>query len=360
MDIFSIPLLTISISLFICWAMFAIFCSTIHEAISLLKAERGRFMKKWILKQLLDHPNGLNWGSMLYAHGSIDLLTRATSTPTNTIESKLFAETLIEVVGNANVVKLEKSKVNLTYKSEVLNNFKAATLILKPSDVVSFYQKAMHSAELCKDLNGNADESAIYNCLVLQVQRWYDEMSERISFWYKKRTRARLFYLGILLAMIFNIDSVQLFNFLGKNKSSQIVLMNFYEANADRLNKLALQTNDSLRIDSLGKKLETYTVLIDSVAKAASLPIGWEYSILNKSKHSIQSKDENTIVVKAEKSQSFWQNIATFFKNCWDFLFKVLLPKGLGFTISGLAASFGAPFWFDLLKKIYSNKPQKV
>jgi hypothetical protein len=160
--------------------------------------------------------------------------------------------------------------------------------------------------------------------------------------------------------MIFNIDSVQLFNFLGKNKSSQIVLMNFYEANADRLNKLALQTNDSLRIDSLGKKLETYTVLIDSVAKAASLPIGWEYSILNKSKHSIQSKDENTIVVKAEKSQSFWQNIATFFKNCWDFLFKVLLPKGLGFTISGLAASFGAPFWFDLLKKIYSNKPQKV
>jgi hypothetical protein len=409
MDIFSIPLFPVSIGLFICWAMFAIFCSTIHEAITLLKAERGRFLKKWLLKQLLDHPNGVNWGSMLYAHGSVDLLTRATSTPTSTIDSKLFAETLIEVVGNANIVKMEKSKVILPYKSDLLNDFKAATLILKPSDVVSFYQQAMRAAELCRDMNGNADESAIYNCLVLQVQRWYDDMTERISFWYKKRTRARLFFLGFLLALVFNIDTIELFNFLGKNKSSQKVLMGFYEANADRLNKLAVETNDSIRIDSLRKKVNDFAILIDSVANEASLPIGWDHSLLNlrawgkfendsirtrnkycdsvnavqnsachehciaaKKKLAALSGDslsetemkveskclccENEIVCKKitqKKNHYSYLNLANFLR-------LVLVTKLLGFVLSGLAASFGAPFWFDLLKKIYANKPQKV
>ncbi|PBQ33661.1 hypothetical protein CNR22_18385 [Sphingobacteriaceae bacterium] len=350
MDVFSMPIVTVTISLVICWALFAIFCSTINEAVSLMKAERGRFMKKWLLKQLFDHPNGVNWGSLLYMHGSIDLLNRATSTPTNNIESRLFAETLIEVVGNSQIVQMNKPS-ELPFSSRLLNNFKAATLTLKPSDVVSFFQKAMHSAEMCKNASGNADETAIYNCLVNQIESWYNEMGERLTYWYRKRARVRLFWLGILLAILFNIDSVQLFNHLQTNKSSQAALMNFYESNTDRLNTLA-RANNTLDKDSLKDKIVSYGNLMDSLALEANLPVGWSHSILNK--HKRQDKNSaNQAQLQSVKSSSWIDKLSVF-------LFAILFPKLLGFALSGLAASFGAPFWFDLLKKIYSRKTNKA
>ena len=59
MDFSTIPILPTAISIVICWALFAILCSLLHEAIAQLKAERGRFMKKYLFQQLQDLPNGV-------------------------------------------------------------------------------------------------------------------------------------------------------------------------------------------------------------------------------------------------------------------------------------------------------------
>lgn len=342
--LFSIPILTTAISIVICWAMYAIFCSMIHEAVTLLKGERGKFMKKWLLKQLFDHPNGVNWASMLYLHGSIDLLSRATTRPTSDIESRLFAETLIEVVGNSRVVQMNKGVVKdrLKYESELLNNFKAATLVLKPSDVVSLMQKSMQAAELCST-PGVPNEVEIYKCLVAQIQHWYNEMGERLSYWYKKKTRARLFTLGVLFGAILNIDSFQLYHHFSENKESKKVLIEYYEANAEKLSQLAGEVSDSsLDIRAHEARIRDYSRKMDSVAKVAELPIGWEFSPLNsaywKNGHRKEAK---------EKPVTFW-----------TVLWFVLFSKIPGILLSGLAASFGGPFWFDLLRKVYDRKPK--
>jgi hypothetical protein len=62
MSFFNIPIINIALAIIISWALFAMLCSFAYEAFAQLKAERGRFMKNYILQQLQDFPNGINWG----------------------------------------------------------------------------------------------------------------------------------------------------------------------------------------------------------------------------------------------------------------------------------------------------------
>ena len=76
-------------------------------------------------------------------------------------------------------------------------------------------------------------------------------------------------------------------------------------------------------IDSLVKIAGTYQNKLDSLQKAAALPIGIRYSIF----YSSQRYSRNYFVLKV-----------------------------LGILISGFAASLGAPFWFDILRKAIALK----
>lgn len=326
MDLQSIPIVAVAISVVICWSLFSLFCSFVQEAIAQIKGERGRYMKKYLFKQFYDQPNGVNWASMLYMHGSVDLLTRAANKPTSDIHPRIFAETLIDVVGKAHITQINKETVQdqLNYQSPLLNNFKAATLCLQQSDVVGFFQQAMTSAEMMAGTNGVPDESAIYKSLVDQVEQWHGEMMQRLSIWYKKKTKVWLFVVGSLLAIIINVDSIQLFGHFSDSPASRKVMMDYYEANADRLEKLAVNSS----ADSSAVYIERLGVLkneMDSLAKKAELPVGIKHSLFRES---------------GRENRNYFLAV-------------------LGFLLSGFAASAGAPFWFELLKKAYSAKPQK-
>jgi len=330
MDFNSIPLLATTISVIICWSLFAILCSFIQEAIAQMKEERGRFLRKNIFRQLYDKPNGVNWGSLLYLHGTVDLLSKTSNKPTSDISPKLFAETLIEVVGKSHLVQMKKKDIPSpgvsSYTNTLLSDFRAATIVLQPSDVVNFFEQAMNSSDIYVTANGTRDETAIYLNLVNQVANWYVEMMQRLSMWYKKKVRWMLFIIGSILAIIINVDSVQLFTHFNNNTSSRIVMMNYYEANAERLNDLAKQTDDSISHDSIQGKLNYYRGEMESLIKEAALPVGWDHSYINPG--------------NKNRGSFFW--------------------KLVGIIMSGFAASFGAPFWFELLKKVYSRKTFKA
>lgn len=320
MNITSIPVISVAISVIICWALFAMLCSMLHEAIVQTKAERGRFMKTYLLQQLHDFPNDINWATLLYAHGSIDLLSRAIGKPTSSIPSNLFAKTLIEIVGQSQMVQRQKETVidQVKYTQPLLQNFKIATLTLLPSDVVSFFKQAMADAELKATAGGITDEAKLYDALVQNIETWYNEFGSRMTLWYQKKTRVRLFFLGFIVALIINIDSVQLFSRFKTDPAARTVVQNYYRQNVDSLTKLSTTITDNTT------KLQL-SHTIDSLTKSINLPIGLEYNIFH---HTPDKEDNNAL----------WLRI-------------------LGLLITGFAASFGAPFWFDVLKKAYSAKP---
>ncbi|MBV4360501.1 hypothetical protein [Pinibacter aurantiacus] len=312
MNFFDLPIIQIALSIIVSWALFAIFLGLIQEAVAQVLAERGRFMKTYLLKQLWDEANNINWASLIYMHGSVDLLSRAYNKPTNDIEPKLFAKTFIEVLGSSHAAQM--NLIPQVYQNKVLNDFKSAVTTLERSDVVTFLRMAMNNAELNdSSAKPSNNESVVYDNLVKQIVDWYNEFQERLSLWYKKRMRQRLFIFGLIAALILNVDSIQLFNFYRIHPESREAVQRYYQ------NYVADSAQSLLKAPP-----KQVAQSLDSLAKAVELPVGYDYSV-------------------------FKQHPAT---KCWFFW------KLLGIVISGFAVSFGAPFWFDVLKKAYSTKPK--
>lgn len=331
MDLSGIPLISTVFCLLICWALFAICCSFINEAIAQLKAERGRFMKKYLFQQLQDLPNGVNWGSLVYLNGAVDLLSRAPEKPTNDIPPELFARALVEVVGGAHLVQMNKAAVKdrLIYKNSLLDDFKAATLVLKPSDVAAFLAQAMRDAELRATSDGGLDEALIYQHLLGNISDWFTGLTGRIGYWYKKKTRQRLFILGLVLACLLNADSIRLFRYYNQNTAARASLIAFYYRHERELSSIAAsldadarerqKAKDSLNVISIALKAQ-----LDTLAASSAIPLGWP----------------ERGGAEASAGYGAWGSIAL---------------RLLGLLISAFAASFGAPFWFDVIKKIYSK-----
>lgn len=230
-----IPILSTAIAIVISWALFALFCSYLLEAWVQIKADRGRFMKNYLYQQLMDEPNGINWADRLYSHGTIDLLSRDPKKPSNDISPKLFAATLVDVVGSSHLVQSQIKSFReldtpVNYKSTLLKDFKYGTLILNSSDVVTLFRQAIAYAELkaTKDQNGASNEVEVYDYLIGYLENWFTEFSQRLTLWYKKQTRERLFYLGVIMAVIINVDSFQLFNFYENDPRAAAQVIQFY------------------------------------------------------------------------------------------------------------------------------------
>jgi hypothetical protein len=72
---------------------------------------------------------------------------------------------------------------------------------------------------------------------------------------------------------------------------------------------------------------------LDTLQKETLLPVGFDSSAIH------LAILDKTIPQPQIHEKGFW---------FW---------KIIGILVSGFAASFGGPFWFDVLKKIYSKKP---
>lgn len=325
MSITSIPIVEIAISILISWALFSLLCSYVHEFFVQIKAERGRFLKEYLFKQLNDYPNSVNWASLLYLEGSIDLLSREYNKPTNDIDPGLFARSLINVVGHSHIVNSRVTQLpddlERIYSIQILNKFKQATIVLDRSDILDLFQQVLADAEIKATGTNIVDEKVLYENLVLNLENWYKEFCERVSLWYKKITRQRLFMLGVVLATVLNIDTIELFTHFMKNASSSKAVNNLYQMHPGLFGN-GFESNPAAGAEQL-------VLTVDSISKTFLLPIGIQENIFSKS----PSNYDRDI-----SSGSAW------------------VYKILGLLISGFAASFGGPFWFEIIKKLNTLK----
>lgn len=353
MGITDIPILATAVSLVVCWSLFALFCSFIHETVARTKSERGRFFRAKIIQQLRDRANEINWGYLMYTHGNMDLLTQKSNAPAAEITPKLLAQTFMQVVSNSAIVarhmpefsqssQLSASEAN----KKVLTAFQTATTKLKHSDVIQMMQTCLQQANAkAESLNGFAansnvviDKKSVLDALEQNITLWFEQFNTQCSLWYAAITRKRLFYLGLLLAVLLNIDSIQLFRFFLNEPESRAQVIGFYQQNEDKLRKLQQSLTDTSGNTPLDTVLlKDLSIQVKQLSKKANLPIGfaaWKTEPV----YTLQPSSEKSIPLLS------W---------AWASL---LAMKLLGFLLTGFAASIGAPFWFDLLKKVNIKK----
>lgn len=149
----------------------------------------------------------------------------------------------------------------------------------------------------------------------VKVQSWYNDVMDRASGWYKRSTQKILIGVGFLIAVIFNADTLAIYERLESDPDTLQKVVNLAEDFVDSEDTLALApTADPMFEESLAK----LRGLVDNQIESVKSPLGLG-----------------------------WKNVVWEEVGWYDVVIKIL-----GWIVTALAVSLGAPFWFDLLHKL--------
>jgi hypothetical protein len=99
--------------------------------------------------------------------------------------------------------------------------------------------------------------NSFYNLddFVKKIETWYDDSMDRISGWYKRRVQFLLFAIGLLIAVIFNVDIIRIAGKLSSDKDAR-----------DQLVQLAIKEADSYKDDPRVKRSSAKDTSKDSIS----------------------------------------------------------------------------------------------
>jgi len=285
---FSSPLLQTIATLFFIYLLLDIFVSSIQEYISQRRQSRGKLLR-FAIDELLNDRKNKNFAYLLYQHPGIDLLRKDQKDLPSYIDPRAFAQTLVEVIAaEATIIFYEQDPVTLQMQAR----------IKKESNLYTAFRAGLETlrhSELRRMLTDFSEHATDREELVSEIAAWYTNYMDRVTGWYKRSTRRLLIVVSLAVTILLNL------NFL-KMASS------VYE-----------QANQT-------------TAAQATTDASTELPLGWSFNT--------QSGNERTAA-------------ATFFSKA----FNSIRQDGYLYTLWGwlfsiIILSVGAPFWFDLLKKI--------
>lgn len=217
----------------------------------------------------------------------------------------------------------------------------------------------------------------------LIVENWYNDTMDRVSGWYKKQANYILFLIGFIMALVFNASTIEIVNLLSTNQTVREKLASNATAYMQSKQQAVSPGNSAEKIDSLLKNDSSFQQAKQSLQKIDSLynadiksnnslmGLGWGDYGFTKDTIAYRGRMHTYILDSAAYKTDSAAYMAThknaagkparppypampgFWSKLWFILFSTFssLHKWLGFLITALAVSLGAPFWFDLLNK---------
>jgi hypothetical protein len=146
------------------------------------------------------------------------------------------------------------------------------------------------------------------NMLQKNLEDWYNSAMDRVSGWYKRSTYWIIFAVGAVVAVALNINTITIVDYLYRNdvaRATMVARAQNAAADPDFLNRTYNEINTELN--------------------AMSLPIGWTAGWGAPRRGNEPG------------AEGIWNNG---------------FGPVLGWLLTALAASMGAPFWFDALNKV--------
>lgn len=182
------------------------------------------------------------------------------------------------------------------------------------------------------------------------IEVWFNNAMDRVGGWYKRRSQLTTFLLALVLTVALNVDALLILRHLNTQPGVRDSLVAqakvFAEHPAGRLQTTVLPSGSkSDQSSSSQATLDTEFTSIQTQLNQLSLPIGWfAASERNTFRENNKLMLPQTTVHSWDPSD--WTD--------WPDLMKNLSFHWMGWLITALAASLGAPFWFDMLNKIMS------
>ncbi len=199
------------------------------------------------------------------------------------------------------------------------------------------------------------------------LERWYNDAMDRVSGWYKRYTQRVLIVVGLLLALVFNVDSIRVARTLWLDRDARQAMVNAaqnYVKEHPAPAKTASAADQSAASNVQSSQSGAAASDQSGVQTAANGPKPEDTSLRAKLQQDVQAFDEVTTTTLLPIG---WRHPFHFYENYFH-----SAPKDATFTavrllagwiMTALAISFGAPFWFDTLNRFMvvrsTVKPQE-
>jgi hypothetical protein len=189
------------------------------------------------------------------------------------------------------------------------------------------------------------------------LENWFDETMERATGWYKKHVQFILFFLGLAMAILFNVDTLRIVNKLEKDPNLREQLVRqadaFVKAHPDLDRQILAQEQE---LETLNAELghgNLPPAAADSLKQLAaddSLTLA-RYRQMEAFRDKLLVRADSLVKNDIGKANDLLGlGLKSF--DCprcdWGCFFRSLA----GWIITALAISLGAPFWFDMLSKL--------
>lgn len=242
-------------------------------------------------------------------------------------------------------------------------NFALAVLDLRKS--VKQLPRNLQSALDAFEMKAKGD----VDMLQRELETWYDSAMDRVSGWYKRQTQMIVVALGLVAAMVLNVDSL----YIARRLSTDPNLRQSIARMAEEAAKHPLQNQTSQASSTVtgapasdqgtvsattsqpqSGRTSSPSSEADAVAKIRSnlqtldgvgLPLGWQdFTADFRAKRAAQAR----ALQQQGKTPAEESRLAVYLEAGVE----AAKLHGVGWIITALAVSLGAPFWFDMLNKI--------
>ena len=178
----------------------------------------------------------------------------------------------------------------------------------------------------------------------LNLESWFNDAMDRLSSDYKRHAQLVSFIIGFILALLFNVDTIHAATRLWREP----ILRQAIIAQVESYNPPA-----SSQEGSLFPPLESIPAL-QSQLNALNIPFGWTtapFDTAGRRCSLLPFQDGMVWGIPSldDQRQAICRKLDNLPVDVYAWLVKIL-----GLLITGSAAAQGAPFWFDLLKRLLS------
>ena len=301
----NLPVLDVAIGISFVYLLLSMICTTIGETIASWMKTRARFLDKGITRLL---GGDENLKVQLYHHPMIvSLAEKDTAICPSYIPADKFATALLDLVSGAG-----KSMAD------------AAALRAGVNGIQNEHLKGALTAILDK----SHDDAALAR---LNVEHWFDENMDRVSGWYKRNAHTNALIIAVALTLILNADTLHMASLLWTTPTLRAAIVEQARARADKgrpEEALPLvDYADPTDPKDSPRPINVPGQAITSEERAALADLtGWRTDW-----KAFQDWKESK-----PGSSSPWGSIAGHL---------------IGWTLTALALSLGAPFWFDTLNR---------
>lgn len=158
------------------------------------------------------------------------------------------------------------------------------------------------------------------DALKTSIAQWYDDAMDRLSGEYKRNSQRFALLCGLALAVVLNVDSLHVARALWQSDTLRTRIATAAEAYGASQRSLPPEAGLSDALKELARQ---------------DMPIGW---------NNPSPVPEDTL----------WRRFGRILSGAWSQLTgpdgSGVVPALIGWMITAIAVSLGAPFWFDLLK----------